>query len=213
MATRWIDGTALAKHDVNAETLQHIARYVVHVAGEPLTVDEEEAAIARLQEMLYWNTHEALGEAAARRLKSWLHANTDFAADSRPRYGDGRMAPHEWIRTHDPALVKVDSVGHDVDHTVVGPQTWMWDAAGTISEWNLSEEDGALFLRQLASEGLFAPVSTLPFYRMAYAAFRLGQCTLCAQMSTHDSQEQQRLWGAVTLYTTQLSSLLEHATS
>ncbi|HEX8235684.1 MAG TPA: hypothetical protein VF600_06975 [Abditibacteriaceae bacterium] len=208
VATPWLDGTP-SQHDADASTLQHIAQYLAGVAGEPLTTEEQRTAVNRLQEMLYWNTHEALGEAVAERVKNWCRATVDFSAQPWPRYVDGRMAPHEWLRTPDHKLIKTDSVGHDTDHTIVGPQAWLWDVAGTMSEWNLEEEHCALFLQELANNGLTVPVHALAFYRMAYAAFRLGQCTMCAEMSTHDPNEQRRLGHAATIYKTQLTTLLE----
>ena len=44
---------------------------------------------------------------------------------------------------------------------------------------------------------------------MAYAAFRMGQCFLCAAMSDHDPDEQSRLRSAESLYRDALRRLID----
>lgn len=48
--------------------------------------------------------------------------------------------------------------------------------------------------------------NTLSFYRAAYLAFRLGQCTMAAQV--RDPDERARLLRASTSYRSQLAALL-----
>jgi hypothetical protein len=124
-------------------------------------------------------------------------------------YGDGRMAPHEWIRTKEGKLVKADSAGHAWDHTCIGPQPVAWDLAGAIVEWGLNDEAAGVLLQAFyAAGGERIPKDALAAFRLAYAAYRAGQCHLCANMSAHDPAEQARLWGAYTHYRDQLGSLL-----
>lgn len=208
VATRWVEGAPLGPEDCSPDLLRHMGRYIAAVAGPGLSVEQSEASSTRLAEMLYWNTWEALGEEVAERTR---HRVGDLRASgySARSYGDGRMAPHEWIRSHDGRLVKVDSAGHAWDHTCIGAQPVAWDIAGAIVEWGLDEEGSRTLLEAFyGAGGDPVPPAALSFYRMAYAAFRAGQCHMCANMAAHDPAEQARLWAAYDRYKEQLAALL-----
>jgi hypothetical protein len=154
--------------------------------------------------MLYWNTKESLGDAAADRASAWsdrITARPRLA--SVPRYGDGRVAPHEWISTPHGRPIKTDCTGHDRDHTIVGPQPLAWDVAGALVEWQLD----ALPLPEDAPIDLVE----LPYYRAAYAAFRLGQCALCASMLQAGHADRTRQLEAADRYRADLQRTLAHA--
>ncbi|MDQ3928628.1 MAG: hypothetical protein M3328_05715 [Chloroflexota bacterium] len=208
VATEWVEGNPLRPEGCTPDLLRHMARYIAVVAGPGLSKEQQEAGTKRLTEMFYWNTWEALGEEVAQRTPPW--AVEMQAIDYSPRsYGDGRMAPHEWIRTHDGRVLKTDSAGYSWDHTCIGTQPVAWDIAGAIVEWGLDEQATGSLLEAFYSEGGEAiPTPTMAFYRMAYAAFRAGQCHLCANMSAHDPAEQERLWSAYNRYKEQLAELL-----
>ena len=200
VATPWLNGFLAGPHELDNATL---ARYVSEAAGEPLTEREQSAALSRLREMLFWNAKESLGDAAAERASRW---SDWMAARSRrrpiPRYGDGRLDRHEWIHS-DGRIYKTDCTGHDRDHTIVGPQPVAWDVAGALVEWEL--------------ESLPFPKDTpvdpteLSFYRAAYAAFRLGVCTLCASLLGAGDPERIRLLDAAERYRADLArSLSQH---
>jgi hypothetical protein len=198
LALPWIDGTPLTRADAGPQVLAHIGRYLAGVAGPPLSAAEGGAALARLREWLYWNTWEALGEVAAAHAR---HLSVRIAPDpASASYGDGHLAPHEWLRTPTGPLVKVDSTGHIHDHTIAGPQPVAWDVAGALVEWGLDGATAAPLLAAYATAG-GVPIhpATLHVYRLAYAAYRLGQCHLCAQMSG-DPAEAARLWTAAAFY-------------
>jgi hypothetical protein len=90
---------------------------------------------------------------------------------------------------------------------MVGPQPLAWDVAGALVEWGLDAATAApLLTAYQAADGDPLPAATLTFYRQAYAAFRAGQCDLCAQMSGHDPGEQDRLWAARDRYRAVLAS-------
>src|SRR5207248_1441321 len=151
-----------------------------------------EAARTRLREMLYWNTWEALGEETAERTRMWCDRAFEIEGEEpSPSYGDGRMAPHEWLHLPSGRLLKMDSVGHDGDHTAVSRQPLAWDVAGALVEWGLDGEAAIPLLAavQEAGEPTY-PAALLDFYRMAYAAFRIGMTSLCAQMNGHYPEEQ-----------------------
>ena len=193
----WVIGTPLTRAAADPVLLAHIGRYIAAVIGPPLTPAEAAAALARLRDWLYWNTWEALGEAAATRARQISERLVPLPA---PRSGDGHLAPHEWLRTPGGDLIKVDGTGHAHDHTIVGPQPLAWDIAGAWVEWGLDAPTAAPLLAAYhAAGGDPLPPATLRVYRLAYAAFRLGQCHLCAQI-TPDPADAARLWAAVAFY-------------
>jgi hypothetical protein len=93
------------------------------------------------------------------------------------RYGDGRMAPHEWVRAEG-RLVKTDVWGHDLDHTCVGPQSILWDAAGALIEWEMDQPQRALFLEELGGLGVRPRAGELRWFETAYCSFRLGMASM-----------------------------------
>lgn len=218
VGVQWINAPPLTCTDTTPDILRHIGRYIAAIAAPPLAHEEHAASLTRLADMLYWNTWESLGEEHAVQTRAWSERaqNTKWLP-SAPTYGDGRMAPREWVRVAHNTLMKTDSGGHDADHTIVGKQCWLWDIAGAIVEWQLKETEADVLidaalggLKQVEQAMLpdFFTVDILTFYRMAYAAFRAGQTHLCAQMSGYDPAEQARLWQAYSRYKEQLRQLL-----
>jgi hypothetical protein len=188
-ATRWIEGERLTCDDATPAVLSEIARYIAETAGPPLAVPEIEAATRRLMHMLRHNSQE-LGLAA--------DIPALAAHEGLPGYGDGRMAPHEWIWTHERRLLKTDAHDHSCDHTIVGRQPFLWDVAGLIVEWNLDSEQRAIFLNALAKLKLFVDTDALEFYVRAYAVFRGGLMVFAMESASPD--EVQRLRAAADRY-------------
>lgn len=207
VAVPWIEGARLSSADAaDPGVLAHVGRYIARGAGPPLSPDERSAAHERLTEMVYWNTWEALGEEAAARTRVWSAAARDAdTAAGAPGYGDGHLAPGEWLRTPDGRILKTDAAGHDADHTIVGRQPLAWDIAGAWVEWGLDKKTAAPLLDAAG------PGTELAFYRLAYAAFRLGQTSFCAGLVAHDPEEQGRLRRAAAFYGETLTRLLASA--
>ncbi|HEU4751692.1 MAG TPA: hypothetical protein VFU47_01210, partial [Armatimonadota bacterium] len=68
---RWIEGRPCeGLSSVTLPDLALMGRYIAEAAGAPLDPPECSAAQQRLTEMLYWNTHEALGVTAAERARA-----------------------------------------------------------------------------------------------------------------------------------------------
>lgn len=202
VAQAWHESRPMTRACISPSMLDHIGSYIATVMAQPLTPDEQRAGIERLSEMLYWNTWEALGEEWAERTRATAAAMLDFAQqNSLPSYGDGHMAPHEWLLRKNGRIAKVDSVGHAWDHTCIGPQSVAWGVAGALVEWRLNSAQQAALLQAFhVAGGPHLPPEVLHFHRLAYAAFRLGQCHICANMLAHDPNEQQRLWTAYAEY-------------
>lgn len=87
----------------------------------------------------------------------------------RPVRIDGRMAAHEWLRLPSGQLLKADALDHHQAHDLVGCQDLAWDVAGAAIELDLTPADVATLELALGVD----PELTA-FYRIAYAAFRLG---------------------------------------
>ncbi|MDB6057595.1 MAG: Cell division protein FtsK, partial [Verrucomicrobiales bacterium] len=136
VAMPWIEGERLTS-DRADEMLQTLARYIADSVQEPLARKKASESTRRIADMTAFNLREALGagwppslDRFVRRFRPALHV---------PCYGDGRMAPHEWVRTSEAKVLKTDSVGHDCDHTLIGQQAVHWDVAGVIVEWGLND--------------------------------------------------------------------------
>lgn len=204
VARPWIDGKPLSPQCRDAAVLDHVGRYILDAADSVLAISEQHTALERLREMLYWNTRESLGEAAAERTLRWKRS---IPVRPVPACGDGRMGPEEWIRRTDGRLIKVDCTGHSADHTAVGRQPLVWDLAGTMVEWRLDDETARPLLNAFVDAGGEPPaLEAMAFYRAAYAAFRLGQCAICAGAS--DPNERRRLHRAGDSYKAQLVRIL-----
>ncbi len=200
VALPWVEGVPLTLDSAPANIAQAIGAYIARTAGPPLSDGELQRAIARLTEMLYINTREALGEQAA----DLTRYRGPTGQRLPPSCGDGRMQPHEWIRTPDSSLVKVDGVGHDCEQTLVGSQPIAWDLAGAIVEWRMDATAAEhLLCAFYAAGGGAIDAGDLQFYRLAYAAFRAGQCALAAEV--HDPYERARLLAAYATYRSQLA--------
>ncbi len=212
VATRWVEGTPMLQpRDVLVIQLREfmlVGRYILRVANLPLSIEEHEQAVARLEEMLYWNTWEALGEAMAEKTRLLGQA----AKLSKPlrAYGDGHLSPHEWIRRASGQIVKVDGIGHDQNHTIIGRQSIAWDIAGLLIEWDMETDQKAdAMLNNQYTEAGDEPIppDVLLFYKLAYSAFRVGVCHFA--LSQGDRTEQERNRAAYNHYCQTLKYLLE----
>jgi hypothetical protein len=189
---RWIPGRLLRRHDCDDELLDQLAAYIVDVAGSLLSHDENQAALERMKQMLEVNAREAdavLGK------DLFVEASGIVGL---PSYGDGGMAPHEWLLTEEGRIIKTGAFAHSRDHTLVGRQPIFWDVAGVIVEWELSFDQTQHFLEVLALRGCRIARTPLDFYVACYAAFRLGMMTLCA--AGQSGPEAERLRQATNQY-------------
>jgi hypothetical protein len=117
-----------------------------------------------LAEMITTNLAEALDFDA-----SPILAMRRFIEDAPAYELDARMLPHEWIETAS-GYLKTDAVDHFDDHFFPGPQDIAWDVAAAMIEFSLSDA----FLDRFDA----SVRKRVPFYRLAYSAFRLGYCRL-----------------------------------
>jgi hypothetical protein len=109
---------------------------------------------------------------------------------------DARMFPHEWIETST-GYLKVDPLDHHDDHFFPGPQDIAWDVAGTIVEFQLDSAAENYFLECYERNSADRNISTrLPFYRLAYLAFRFGYSDLAMHSleGTEDAARFRKDW-------------------
>lgn len=175
-AEEWIEGS----REPNC-TAEEVVRYICDMMGAPLTLEEIAEGTRRLAEMVKVNSIEALGDAHDLPIPN--------RGEPLRRYGDGRMAPHKWIRTPAGNLVKTDHAGHDRDHTCVGAQPFTWDVAGAIVEGLLS---GDCLIDAIESRGIIVPRDLLDFHIAAYAAIQLGRLSLVREEQKDSATESAR---------------------
>ncbi|RYG23452.1 hypothetical protein EON82_13975 [bacterium] len=177
-AQPWVEGKALRREDLKRDVIDRLGRHIASVAGPPLTGEAAVKARERLVKMVRVNLEEAGLE---------IPTLTPSQEQGGPSAGEYRLAPWEWRRLPNGDIVKTGRISPTLDHTIVGRHPLAWDIAGAMVEWDLDEEAEKALLAnapKVSSEAL-------RFYRLAYAAFRMGMCAMCAGMS--DQAEARRL--------------------
>jgi hypothetical protein len=160
-------GDAVALAPTMAAYLAHLRRHAP--AGQTPT---------DLRSMVTTNVAESLDPRAADEAVARLEASSH---DIVPTTLDGRMFPHEWIRTSAGAR-KVDAVDHGDDHFYPGPQDIAWDVAATCLEFDFSPELRRAFLEDYRrASGDRTIARRLPGFAVAYLAFRVGYASLAAE--------------------------------
>jgi hypothetical protein len=209
-ATRWIDGARLTRRDKSPRLLKSIANHLLRVAGNELSSADVDSGIERLTKMFRRNCELVFGAETLCEIDFLANNAREFFSAiphgifSRS-YGDGRVAPQEWVRTDSGAIFKTDIGGHDADHTIVGKQSLLWDIAGVIVEWNLDANLTATFVESFQTNEK-PNRNALTFFELSYAAFRMGQSLLCAEMNSQDFSERERLLSAAEFYKARIST-------
>jgi hypothetical protein len=177
----------------DADTIAHLARYAAWVGRTFRTGSA--ADVEPLAARARHNLHAAIGGDAAATIDRLAAGLPDAPAVAL----DARMAPHEWLLTpHGP--VKTDSAEHADDHFYPGPADVAWDLAAAAEEWRLDASAARCLIARYVRESGDATVARrLPFYRLAYLAFRLGYVTL-ALSQLGDSDDGRRFRAAEGYY-------------
>ncbi len=192
LAQTWHSGRRLNRQDANNPALlRSIGNYIRATALPALPKIEQRESVQRLARMLDRNSRELLGDGFAETRDRFTQAAIQESTSL--SYGDGRMAPWEWVKTESGRLFKTDCGGHFTDHTVIGRQSVLWDAAGVLVEWDLEPIHSPALLESIFPDRPIPSGMALSFYLLAYGAFRFGVCTLFAEQEPARSTERHRL--------------------
>ena len=163
---RFVKGTMLRSADVSRDLLDRMAEYCAFRWGA-FAVSESQPN--QLAEMLAFNLEQSFG----------LELNIgDRLESKRPLIVDGRMQPHEWIRSSTGRVIKVDACSHGDDHFFPGPTDIAWDLAGAIVEWNLDEHAADYLVRRFRQLSGEDATPRLAAFLLAYSVFRHAYCRM-----------------------------------
>jgi len=187
---QFIPGTLLDATQVSHFLLEHIAQYCAFRRSE-FSVPEEPSQVA---EMFRFNLHQA------------FDIDWDFdpalLATKNPVLVDGRMQPHEWIRSKDGTIIKVDGCTHGDDHFFPGPTDIAWDLAGAIVEWNLDAAATEFLLASFHRLTGDDPRMRIEIFTLAYSVFRLAYCKM-AKTTVLESDDEPILQSTIANYCAQ----------
>jgi hypothetical protein len=175
---RRLSGPPLSSPAIGREALDRIARYVAFVRRTFSTGAADD--LTELHEMIRVNVGEGCGSVLDDIHLHDTFWKAGFAAGERIAI-DGRMMPHEWIQA--PAgIMKTDNLDHHADDFFPGSRDIAWDVAGAIVELDLTQAAAAYFVDRYRMFSADAWIDQrLPFYEIAYLAYRVGYTTLAAE--------------------------------
>jgi hypothetical protein len=204
-----VSGRLLREEDLSPELLAHMARYCAMRSREFRVNDSHARAMQHdggaraMEQMTRFNYQEEFGESAPP-----MQLANDALASESPIIADGRMQPHEWLRTDDGRILKLDGAEHGDDHFFPGPTDIAWDLAGAIIEWRMNAHAQETFLREYRrASGDDAQRRIEPFL-LAYSSFRMGYCKMAAE-AVQGSGEEHRLLAAYARYRDTLARLVQ----
>jgi hypothetical protein len=174
---RLIAGRPLDPRSIGRDALDRAADYIAFLGrtfGTGVPDDLEELAC-----MVAVNLRETETNGRPAKAGRYVH---QFSFLPRERVAvDGRMLPHEWIQTSR-GIVKTDGLDHHADDFFPASRDIAWDVAGTIVELGLDDGAATYFVQQYRGRSGDRGIhQRLPFYHIAYLAFRLGYTTLAAE--------------------------------
>jgi hypothetical protein len=181
------EATPMTAEEVDSIDLDRMAQYCAFRAAE----FGADGVPEPLAEMLRFNI--------SREFHIELNLNLDALQPSRLVVVDGRMQPHEWLRTERGILLKTDASIHGDDHFFPGPTDIAWDLAGVAVEWNLHPNALEFLLARFTRLTGNDLRRTLPAFLLAYSVFRLSWCKM-AISTVVDSSERLRLRTAYRRY-------------
>lgn len=162
-----LPGRLLNVRDQAPELLERMADYLA-LRSTAFAVDAPQTP--ELEKMLRWNWQLEFGEE--------LGDEESRLRTERVVICDGRMMPHEWLRTDGGALLKLDGVNHGDNHFFPGPCDIAWDVAGAIVEWELVGELRESFVSEYERRSSDTVGQRLAPYLLAYSAFHFGWCRM-----------------------------------
>ena len=174
----FVEGSPLKAGQVDTVLIETAARYCTFINKQFPT--EPTASHGQMVEMVTENIGEGLGQQWLGKLSHFYQNFTRSLYEERIVAIDGRMMPHEWIRTEH-GIMKVDHLEHHTDQFFHGPQNIAWDIAGFCIECEIDRTMQERLLSLYSDmSGDVAVYKRLHLYKIAYCAFRLGYVTLAA---------------------------------
>lgn len=164
----FIPGRTLTPADLDSDLIRHLAAYCAFRANQ-FRSNESSPELSR---MAAWNWECEFGTSLTPALSHPV-ANCVIA--------DARMLPHEWLRSTDGRILKLDAVSHGDDHFFPGPCDIAWDLAGAIIEWQMDSTATADFLALYQALSGDDPHGRLPDYLLAYTIFRMAWSKMAAR--------------------------------
>ena len=178
LITAFVAGMPLSEAKVDSTLIEAMARYLA--ALRQFFPSARGRSFDEMIEMIRVNVTEGVGAewgdrvGRLERFRSRVEAGVPTAID-------GRMFPHEWLQTPR-GYLKTDGVDHHDDHFFPGCQDIAWDLAGASIEFALEPAARAELIRRYQSLAKdHAVADRLPFFRVAYLAYRLGYASLAAE--------------------------------
>jgi hypothetical protein len=184
-----------ARAALNAEIIHRLACYCAFRASAFQVAEASSDAIA---EMLACNLRKAFGK----------EPPSLGLPVVRPVIADGRMHPHEWVRSKQREWLKTDAASHGDDHFYPGPVDVAWDLAGCIIEWQMDQAAARSFLNGYTSASGDDARKRIRPWLLAYVAFRLGYSKMAAE-SLRGTAEEPRLRSEYARYRAIAESLIQ----
>ncbi|MCZ4091311.1 hypothetical protein [Sinorhizobium psoraleae] len=176
LVEKWVATRSAALSEFRrAAFIHHLGRYLAFRARRlPLPVTAG-ASLSKLCEMAMVNTEEALGAAAASRLRGLICGAERYDRLVQPVDTDNRLHRWEWLAGGERGFLKADALDHSAAPDLVGCQDIAWDLAGASIEFGLSMQESA-DLRAVVSEGCSRAVNAelVAILELCYLAFQLG---------------------------------------
>ncbi|HEX8412495.1 MAG TPA: hypothetical protein VF637_01220, partial [Sphingomicrobium sp.] len=174
--------------DSSDKPIAELACYIGARAALP--VPRPGATLAELHVMAQRNVGLTLGRDGQALMDDWLPRLPRLQDRVLPACTDNRMDRHEWLRVANGRLLKTDAVDHHAGHDLIGCQDLAWDVAGAVVEFDLDEpQTRQLIAATENAAGRMLDLELLDFLRVAYLAFRLGQASMSAAMTTAAESE------------------------
>ena len=177
-------GQPMSALDLTEDVLRQVAAYC---AFRTRTFAAQLADLNPLREMTKHNAHE-MGIRVQARLEL-----------KHPVIADGRMQPHEWLRTAEGKMLKTDCGSHGDDHFFPGLTDIAWDLAGAIVEWRMNSVQAGLFLEAYRRASGDDASQRVDDFVVAYTLYRSSYCLMAAN-ALQGTEEQERLERAAASY-------------
>jgi hypothetical protein len=173
----FLEGRPLRRNDVTRTLLERMAAYLAYLkrhcaTGSPASPDG-------LREMVAANVADIFGCDRIPIVERVMNTVGRFTGAEAVAV-DGRMLPHDWIAS-DAGFHKTDALDHHRDDFFPGHEDIAWDVAGACVEFDLDPKAREYFVSRYRWHARDPEIERrLPFYRLAYLAYRIGYVSMAS---------------------------------